>query len=115
MSSRFVAYGTDSGQASGGYAATSVDALMKADGETFVRWAYITLLGRMADPVGIAFYLAKMEAGKSKISILKQLSLSSEGRAYGAQLPGLHRAILNHRIKSAPIVGPVYRWLLGGR
>ncbi|MEJ7934169.1 DUF4214 domain-containing protein [Sphingobium sp. AN558] len=92
--------------------ARSVREIMRADGEAFVRWAYITMLGRQADADGLAFYLRRMSEGKTKVSILKQLKKSAEGRIYGANLPGLAIAIRRAMLKRAPVVGPVYLWLL---
>jgi len=51
--------------------ATWLDQIMEADGDIFVRWAYITMLGRPADAEGLAFYLRRMTEGKSKVSVLK--------------------------------------------
>ncbi len=92
--------------------ARSAQELMRADGELFVRWAYITLLERQADPQGLAFYLQRMEAGKTKVSVLKQISRSPEGRAHRRHLPGLQAAVRRAMMKRAPVIGPVYRWLL---
>lgn len=94
--------------------ARSVSEIMRADGEIFVRWAYITMLGRPADAGGLAFYLRRMSEGKTKVSILKQMKKSAEGRAYHARLPGLGNAIRRAMLKRAPVVGPVYLWLLNG-
>ena len=94
--------------------AQSVQELMRADGETFLRWAYYTLLGRGPDPEGMGYFLGRMAEGKSKVSILQQISRSAEGKAYGAKLPGLQRAIRKSMFKRAPVIGPVYLWLLGG-
>jgi hypothetical protein len=93
--------------------ARSVQEITRADGETFVRWAYVTLLGRQADPDGLRFYLRRMMEGKTKVSVLKQISRSPEGVAYGARLKGLQGAIRRAMFKRAPVVGPIYLWLLG--
>lgn len=94
--------------------ARSAKELMRADGELFVRWAYATLLRREADLEGLRFYLRRMSEGKTKISILKQMSRSPEGKAQAVRLPGLQGAIRRAMLKRAPVVGPVYVWLLGG-
>ncbi|MCP1471183.1 hypothetical protein J3E64_002887 [Sphingobium sp. OAS761] len=93
--------------------AQSAQQLMRTDGELFVRWAYVTLLGRLPEEEGLAFYLRRMGEGKTKTSVLKQISRSPEGRAYGLHLPGLEAAVRRAALKRAPVIGPVYRWLLG--
>jgi hypothetical protein len=75
------------------------------DDEGFLRWAYVTLLGRPADPEGLNVYLRQMAAGKSKVSILKQLSRSDEGRAHGARLPDLDGLIRGDMWTRVPVVG----------
>ncbi|CAM5520738.1 hypothetical protein SSCI18S_03892 [Sphingobium scionense] len=80
------------------------------DSEAFVRWAYVTMLGRPVDPEGLAFYLRRMDEGKSKISVLKQLKLSAEGRVFDAQLQGLDSAIQQEKLERIPVIGPIYRW-----
>ncbi|WHO40197.1 DUF4214 domain-containing protein [Sphingobium sp. AP49] len=94
--------------------AQSLQAITAVDGDIFVRWAYITLLGRPADEAGLAFYLRRMREGKTKVSILKQLRRSPEGRAFGAHLPGLEGAIRRAMLERAPLIGPVYQRLRGG-
>lgn len=84
------------------------------DSEAFVRWAYVTMLGRPVDPEGLAFYLRRMEEGKSRISVLKQLKLSTEGRMFDAQLPGLDIAIRQAKLERIPIIGTIYRRLQRG-
>ncbi|MET0370928.1 MAG: DUF4214 domain-containing protein [Sphingobium sp.] len=108
MTSRSQAHNMFSGPA------RSAKELMRADGEQFVRWAYITLLGRPADPEGLRFYLRRMDEGKTKVSIMKQLSRSAEGRAHGARLSDLQPLIRRAIIKRTPVVGTVYQWLVGG-
>jgi hypothetical protein len=104
----------DGAMAGGPSAAQSVKEIMRFDGEQFVRRAYLALLGRSADQDGLAFYLRRMAEGKTKVSILKQISRSPEGRAHGVRMPGLDGAIRRAMLKRAPVVGPVYLWLLGG-
>lgn len=89
--------------------ATSLDQIMEVDGDIFVRWAYITMLGRPADAEGLAFYLRRMTEGKSKVSVLKQLSRSAEGRGHGVRLAGLDGAIRRAMLARAPIIGPVFQ------
>lgn len=110
MASRFSGEGFDGALRP----ARSVREIMRADGEAFVRWAYVTMLGRPAEAEGLAFYLRRMSEGKTKVSILKQMKKSAEGRAYRAKLPGLDGAIRRAMLKRAPMVGPVYLWLLNG-
>jgi hypothetical protein len=98
----------------GGSGGITAKDIMCLDGEAFLRRAYVVLLGRPADPEGLAFYLRRMAERTTKVSVLKQISRSPEGRAYGAKLPGLAAAIRRARLRSAPVIGPVYIWLHGG-
>ena len=63
--------------------------LMALDGQAFVEHAYATLLLRSPDPSGGAFYLGELGRGVPKQEILRALANSDEGRACGADLPGL--------------------------
>jgi len=63
--------------------------LMALDGQAFVEHAYATLLLRSPDPSGGAFYLGELRRGVPKQEILRALASSDEGRACGADLPGL--------------------------
>jgi hypothetical protein len=89
--------------------ASTIDELMSYQGEWFVECAYQTILGRAADPVGMKYYLGRLRAGYSKVSVLKQLLASSEAKAHQVVVSGLKSTILRHGIAQYPIAG----WILG--
>ena len=79
--------------------------------QQFVLCAYQTLLGRTPDSEGLGYYLNRLRAGFSKIQILAQLRLSSEGKTYAANLPGLNTAIKRHQKGQYPLIGWLFRQL----
>ena len=92
--------------------ALPLSALLELDGAPFIEAAYGTLLGRAADPVGVALYQAELARGCSKIELLGRLQASAEARQSGRTMPGLRRRYLAHRLYRVPVVGPIAR--LGG-
>ena len=76
--------------------ATSLAELLSADGEDFVRLAYLTVLGRRADPEGESYYVDRIRNGRSKIEVLDQLRNSDEGKQC-EQLPELEEALRQFR------------------
>lgn len=74
----------------------TVEKLLSSEGPDFVHGAYRALLGREPDPTGLSFYLSRLQSGDSKVSILKDLSADSEGRAYGAIVEGMDQ-IMNQQ------------------
>jgi len=73
--------------------------LLDLRGRPFLEAAYLSVLGRPADPEGVTYYLSALERGMSKTVILGALRSSAEGRAYGMNLPGMKLVMLT------PIVG----------
>jgi len=55
----------------------------------FVRGAYAVLLGREADPGGLATFLAKVRAGVAREDIIVGIATSEEGRSKGLKVEGL--------------------------
>ena len=69
---------------------TSTDRLkdvLAQDGAEFLGAAYLLMLGRPVDPEGFRNYDARLRSGASKLSILAELRASTEGQAYGANVP----------------------------
>jgi Domain of unknown function (DUF4214) len=93
--------------------ASTLTELLAYNDKQFVQCAYQTLLGRSPDPEGLAYYLSRLRTGFSKIQILKQLRMSSEGREHGARLPSLDIAIQRHRKGRYPIIGWLFRLFYG--
>ncbi len=77
----------------------------------FVRCSYVTILGRQPDPEGEAYYLARLRSGVAKLSILRQLRNSQEGRNHDPGIAGLDRALRRHRNTSLPLIGFLIRWV----
>ena len=94
-------------------AAGSADELLNHDGEGFVRCAYATLMGRQPDPQELRDALGQLMVGASRETILVGLSVSEEGRRFGAELQGLAGLLRRHRRLKRPMVGAVFR-ALGG-
>jgi hypothetical protein len=71
-----------------------VHELLKLNDEEFVRNAYLTVLGRAADPTGLTGYLKQVRRGADKVKILVALATSAEGlRVDRSQVPGLKEMI----------------------
>ncbi len=91
----------------------SLDELCSFPGANFVRCAFVTILGRRADPSGEAYYLAQLRAGVAKLTIINNLRMSAEGREYDPGIAGLDRALKKHRSANRKWIGPIVRWFTG--
>lgn len=87
--------------------------LLALHDQEFVQSAYLTLLGRAADPDGLRTYVQQVRAGERKIAIIAQLHRSAEGRAFAAELPGLSGAISAYRQSRWPVLGRLITALCG--
>lgn len=94
--------------------AANLRELLELHDRAFVQSAYLTLLGRDADPEGEAHHLTWLRKGVAKLHILRQMRRSREGRAHDPGIAGLDRAIRRHRRSSLPLVGPLFRLIEGG-
>ncbi len=92
--------------------AQSAQQLMRANGDMFIRWAFITLVNRPAGADDLALYRRCLEEGTPKISVLHRIRRLPEARRNRRHLPGLESLLWRNRIKRAPVVGRVYRWLI---
>jgi hypothetical protein len=72
---------------------THINDLLELDGVDFVKAAYVSLLGREVDAEGGANYLKRLREGWSRMSVVKGLCASDEGKAHGNALPGLAKAL----------------------
>jgi hypothetical protein len=70
-----------------------VNELLELEGADFVKAAYVALLGRGADVDGGNNYLKRLRDGWSRMSVVKGLHHSEEGKAFGQKLPGLAKAL----------------------
>ena len=73
--------------------------------EAFVVAAYMSVLGRLPDPVGLLQNVAAVRRGVPKPFILARLRYSREGRAVGARVRGLLPRVLFHAVQRMPLVG----------
>ena len=62
--------------------------LLSLDGISFLQSAYVSILGRQIDQVGLDGYLSLLRSGTSKIRILKDLQRSDEANIPGVRLRG---------------------------
>lgn len=83
--------------------------LMSLNGPEFVSTAYETVLGRPADPDGMAYYVARLRTGYSKMSVLHQLASGEASEV--DQVPGLRKALSRYGKGRMPLLGPVFRRL----
>ena len=81
--------------------------------ERFVRGAYLALIGRSPDPVGLHHYLDELRRGaRSKPDVLIALLATSEARMRGAQVSGLRARRLMLRVRRLPVAGRLLAALL---
>lgn len=93
--------------------ANTLAELCNFSGTSFVRCAFVTILGRQADPTGEAYYLAQLRTGVAKLSIINSLRRSAEGREFDPGIAGLDRALKKHRRARRRFIGPIIRWFTG--
>jgi lipopolysaccharide biosynthesis protein len=79
-------------------AAVSARDLLSRPDAQFVACAYITLLGRPADPEGFWNYWLRLRCDGDKLAIIHALCSSDEGRIKQPCLPGLRSALVRHHI-----------------
>lgn len=65
----------------------TVESLRGLGDEGFVQKAYLTLLGRAADPTGFRDYLGRLRAGVQRTQIWSELASSDEAKRYAARQP----------------------------
>jgi FkbM family methyltransferase len=79
--------------------ALGLDELSARGEREFIVAAYLTLLGRSADPAGMRHYLDRLGAGQPRQEILADLYWSSEGQAFDAPLAGRARLVRRRRFR----------------
>jgi glycosyltransferase involved in cell wall biosynthesis len=77
----------------------SVDEITAHSEHSFIRCAYLSVLGREPDEDGLESYLKKLRDGIGKKDIVAELSLSKEGRIQIANISGLDLAIAEYKKK----------------
>ena len=97
-------------EASASDPAKSVEQLLKFHDEDFVRCAYLSVLGRPADPSGLAAYLRHVRRGADKKDLLVALATSPEGEYFAAErMPGLKELVEAARHKRRSLLSRVVR------
>lgn len=84
-----------------------IDDFLVLHDKAFVDACYTALLKRVADPVGMEFYVERVRVGISKAQILEEISMSTEGRATGVRVEGLKEAIRRRWWCELPLIGKV--------
>lgn len=75
---------------------TTVKDLLSLHDKNFIVGAYRAILNRAPDPDGMAYYLARIRGGVSKLEILAQLYTSKEGKTQKISADGLEKAVKRH-------------------
>jgi hypothetical protein len=92
---------------------SSLNELLAYHDQQFIGSAFLTLLGREPDPEGMGYYLDRLRTGISKVQILMQLRLSSEGKTYAAKVEGLDQAIQQYKNGKYWFIGWLFRIING--
>lgn len=93
-------------------AGTLAELLGLADQE-FVECAYWTILGREADPQGLAHYTARLRLGDHRMQVAAALRRSHEGRSRPEPVRGLDRTIAIEGIYRLPVLGTLLALVFG--
>jgi GT2 family glycosyltransferase len=80
-----------------------LESLLALDGRKFVEHAYATLLFRPADEIGLREYIAQLDLGVHKVTLLQAMAKSPEGRLRDATLPGLDAMAAQIRKARTPL------------
>jgi hypothetical protein len=87
--------------------ANSLEELCGMADADFVNCAFVTILGRQADPDGCAHYVRQLRRGVAKLTIINALRRSNEGRRHDPGIRGLDRILRRHHRASLPVIGPL--------
>lgn len=79
----------------------------------FVEAAFMRLLGRRPDPVGLQTYLTRVRGGDNKGHILCSIRLSREGRTRAAYVSGMASALRAYRLRKIPFIGALLNRSVG--
>jgi hypothetical protein len=90
----------------------SIEEILELYDEAFVRSAYKTILGRVADPGGLANYLSQVRAGVDKVHILVELARSPEGMKRAPNVRGLQQLVAEYDEGTSSILMRIFRQLI---
>lgn len=83
----------------------SLNELISYDEDKFLEQAYQVILGRYPDTNGKQYYKNRLNLGVSRIEIVCQLRLGSEGKIRNLQVDGLDEAVRKYKLVKTPIIG----------
>jgi len=89
--------GTPAVTPSNSTAPASLAELMDLHDAEFVKAAYLIMLARPADPIGLNYYVNRLRRGYGRFSVLEQLARSHEACENWRALPGMSQAIMKFR------------------
>jgi len=92
--------------------ARSTAELLAFQDEAFVDCAYKSLLRRAPDFSGASYYVARLQAGYSRSSVLVGLARSGEGRMRRAEVAGLRSFCWRYRLANVPLLADLLAPLL---
>lgn len=81
-------------------------------GRDLVGACYVHLLGREADPAGLAHHVAMLARGEDKALVVGAIRYSAEGRARDVPVPGLLPRFAAAAAQRVPAVGILVGWLV---
>ena len=107
------------------FSATTLDEILSLEDQDFISSAYVNLLGREPDEVGLTKYLGLWRSGFSKTHILSDLYSSTEGRLFAnlrkklakknkeiaPTIKGLDKAVTRYKRGHYFLVGPFFKSL----
>lgn len=79
--------------------------LIAHEGTQFIRVAYLQVLGREPDTTGENYYVQRLKGGVSKVEILAQLRMSTEGKKFNAKISGIDHAVSEYKWMKLPLIG----------
>ena len=82
----------------------SVEELLSLDGHDFIKFAYLTLLGRKPDATGYAFYMEQLESSGDKAAIICQIGGSHEATQNPIRLKGIEGFVRRQGWRRLPII-----------
>jgi GT2 family glycosyltransferase len=82
----------------------TIEELLSLGGHDFIKFAYLTLLGRRPDAPGYAFYMEQLESSGDKAAIICQVGGSGEARQNPIRLKGLEGFMRRQKWRRLPII-----------
>lgn len=90
-------------------AVSPLEEMLKKQSIQFVENAYQLILKRQVDPVGLKYYVERLQNGVPKIEIIGQIVSSPESKAIRASIPQLRFALMLYRFSRWPLLGNIIK------